>query len=94
MELWQRVKVMERRTKKETWKLPEHDRTKFIVFKLPFIYNRYRNNNFVFSFIHYVTKGMQRFAKLYGIKIEWKLKTVGVSTKNHAMKLTIKVYFK
>ncbi len=95
MKMWQRVKEWETRNKKESWRLPDHDRTRYIWYKLPYRYNRFRNHNFVFALTYLIGKSVKRFKKVYGMRIEFSQKVIGeVGSHNHAMKITIKIYFK
>jgi len=95
MSVWKKVKVMERIARRESWKLPKHDRSKYIWYKLPYQYNRSRNHNFVFALTYLIEKCVRRFIRIYNIRIDFGTEVVGrVGSKAHAMKITVKVYFK
>lgn len=86
------IKAIEQR-KQEAWKLPKHQRNKFFYYRLPYVYNRYRNHNFVFSLKNLLEKACQRYRKVFGTRIDFDSKVIGKG-KDHAMSVRIKIYFK
>ena len=94
--IWRIIKEVEKKiVKEESWKLPEHDRKKYIWYKLPYVYNKKSSHNFAFSLDYFIEKGVRRFKKLYNMRIEYDSNVVGkVGTKNHALSIRVKVYFK
>lgn len=94
MKLWQRVKILEDNMKKKpvfhtSTKLPLHNRDEYYVYRLPV-----SKSNVVFSLSGAIERLIWRFRRVFGMRIDFKQRVYGYGTKNHHMRLTIKIYFK
>ena len=90
LKLWQKVKILEENKKRETNKLPPHDRNRYYIYKFPL----FRSSSPTNSLEYAIRNLIKRFVKVMGVRVEISnTKVFGYGTKNHHKRFTVRIYY-